>query len=47
VAKGDPAVERLQRFCQLLRALRQNAGDPTLAKLSRIMPSHPGTSTIS
>lgn len=39
--------EPLQRFCLDLQSLRHESGNPSLATLSREMPGHPGTSTLS
>jgi tetratricopeptide (TPR) repeat protein len=44
---ADPTIERLQTFCRQLRELRREAGNPTLEKLGRLMPSHPSDSTLS
>ena len=46
VVVRDPATERLEHFCERLRDLRHQAGDPTLQMLSRRMDGHPGTTTL-
>ena len=47
MSQPKPVPEDLGQFCTMLRELRQRCGQPSLAILSRLMPSAPGTSTLS